>query len=157
MGISNTTSKLLPHLPEDPYLKWLLLIAWSLISELSPIWPVLATVLWLIVVDLWLGTWASFKLNQPFTSGRLRASFNKACVYMIILITLFFTQKYVWFEWISAVKITATGICAAEVLSILENSSVIVGKPVFKFIISKLGSLSKKDEREKQNDGNTEH
>lgn len=131
-------------LMKNDFLLWLYAVSLSTFGALAPIYPILITVGVLIAVDTVLGVWASVKRKEAITSGRAGRVLTKFFVYQMVLVTLFMVETNVWGSWLPAVKIAAGAVCVVEVISLLENSGTILGKPVFKYLIDKLGSKSKK-------------
>lgn len=123
---------------------WIYALALSTFTYLTPIVPILLTVGLLIAVDTILGVWASIKKSEKITSNRAGRVITKMFVYQMVVITLFIVEQHIWGAWIAAAKIAAGAIAIVEVVSILENSGTILGQPVFKFLINKLGSKSNK-------------
>ena len=129
---------------KNEFVLWVYAIALSAATYFTPIIPVILTVGLLIAVDTILGVWASIKKCDRITSNRASRVVSKMFIYQTVLITLFVVEQHIWGVWIAAVKIAAGAIAVVEVISILENSGVILGQPVFKFLINKLGSKSNK-------------
>ena len=129
---------------KNDILLWLYAIVLSTFGALAPIHPILITVGVLVAVDTILGVWASKKRGERISSGRAGRVLTKMFVYEMVLVVLFMVETNVWGSWLPAVKIAAGAICVVEVISLLENSGTILGQPVFKFLIDKLGSKSKK-------------
>lgn len=131
-------------LMKNEFLLWLYALSLSTLAVLAPIHPILITVGCLIAVDTVLGVWASKKRGERISSARAGRVVSKVFVYELVLIILFMVETNVWGKWLPAVQIAAGAICVVEVISLLENAGIILDKPVFKFLIDKLGSKSKK-------------
>lgn len=115
-------------------------------AQLSPIIPLMMTVGGLIVVDTVFGIWAAKKRGVEFSSNGLSRLATKMCVYQIVVVTLFFFEKHITGDLLPVMKIAASMLSVVEVISILENAGIIIEKPVFRFLIEKLSSKSKKFE-----------
>lgn len=129
---------------KNEFILWVYALMLSALTYITPIIPILLTVGLLIMVDTVLGVWASIKKQDRITSNRAGRTISKIFVYQTVLLTLFVVEQHIWGEWIAAVKIAAGAIAVVETISILENSGIILGEPVFKFLINKLGSKSNK-------------
>ena len=129
---------------KNEFILWAYALMLSALTYVTPIIPILLTVCLLIIVDTILGVWSSIKRGHRITSNRAGRIITKMFVYQTVLLTLFVVEQHIWGEWIAAVKIAAGAIAVVETISILENSGIILGEPVFKFLINKLGSKSNK-------------
>ena len=129
---------------KNEFVLWVFALMLSALTYVTPIVPILSTVGLLIAVDTVLGVWASIKKKERITSNRAGRTISKMFVYQMVLITLFTVEQHIWGSWVAAVKIAAGAIAVVEVISILENSGIILGQSVFKFLINKLGSKSNK-------------
>lgn len=129
---------------KEEIIRWASAFLLSSLTYISPIVPILLTVGLLIFVDTILGVWASIKKQERFTSARAGRVISKMFVYQMVLLTLYVVEKNIAGDWIAIVRIAAGAIAIVEVTSILENSGTILGQPVFKFLINKLGSKSNK-------------
>lgn len=129
---------------KEEIIRWISAFLLSSLTYISPIVPILLTVGLLIFVDTILGVWASIKKQERFTSARAGRVISKMFVYQMVLLTLYVVEKNIAGDWIAIVRIAAGAIAIVEVTSILENSGTILGQPVFKFLINKLGSKSNK-------------
>jgi len=123
---------------------WCYSILISAVASLAPIYPILVTVGLLVAADTVLGVWASLKRGETLTSNKASRVISKVFVYQIVLCILFMVETNVWGNWLPAVKLAAGAIAVVEVISLLENSGTILGQPLFKFLIDKLGSKSRK-------------
>lgn len=108
-------------------------------AHLMPVQPVLISLGILIAVDTVLGMWASFKRGRAIVSGRFWRVFQKTAVMILVVVGM---QAYENLSkgMIPAVTLVSTAIAIAEALSILENAQVILGQPLFKFLMKKLDS-----------------
>jgi hypothetical protein len=123
-------------------------IATSLIlaafAAIAPIHALLLTVGLLIFGDMVLGVWAAKKRGEAITSSRLRDTVSKMFIYHMVLILGFLVQEHMLDGWIPIVKLSASVIGIVEIKSVLENSGSILGQPLFKELVQRLGSKSKK-------------
>lgn len=114
--------------------------------QIAPIVPLMLTVGLLITVDTCFGIWAAIKRGEQFTSNGLSRLTVKMCVYQVTIITLYFYEKHITGDFLPVMRIAATMLSVVEVISILENAGIILGKPVFRTLINKLSSKSNKFE-----------
>lgn len=124
--------------------KWFQSLAIATLAVFAPIKAALATVLVLIIFDLASGISAAIKRKEKIKSSGLRRTIVKAVVYESCLALGYIAETYLLYGAIPIVKILAGIIATTELLSILENCNCILGKSVFKILIDKLGSESKK-------------
>lgn len=111
-----------------------------IIVVLAPIEAVMATVGFLIFVDLISGMWAAHKRKEPITSAALRRTISKMIIYQIAVISGFLIETYLVGGSLPISKVVAGFIGIVEFKSILENGNTILGTDVFKLLIQKLGS-----------------
>jgi fumarate reductase subunit D len=118
-----------------------LLIAYF--AAIAPIHTILTVVGLLIFGDLILGVWAAQKRGEIITSARLRDTVSKMFIYHVVIALGFAVEAHILNEFIPIVKMSASVIGIVELKSIYENSGSILGKPLFKDLISKLGSKNR--------------
>lgn len=121
----------------------------ALVLLLAPIHPVIISVGVLIFADAFIGIWAAYKRGERISSKRMGDSIVKMLVYQLVLISGYLVQTYLLSDFIPVVKLAAGYIGMVELKSLLENASTILGRDVFKEIISKLGSKSDKNPDDK--------
>lgn len=121
----------------------------ALVLLLTPIHPVIISVGVLIFADAFIGIWAAYKRGERISSKRMGDSIVKMLVYQLVLISGYLVQTYLLSDFIPVVKLAAGYIGMVELKSLLENSSTILGRDIFKEIISKLGSKSDKNPDDK--------
>lgn len=112
----------------------------SMIAILAPIHALMFSVGFLIIADLVTGIWASIKLKRKIKSSVMRRSVSKILVYQLAIISGFLVEQYMLDSYLPVSKIVASVIGLVELKSILENANNILGYPLFKSIVSKLGS-----------------
>lgn len=123
--------------------KWLVPAVVACVAYLSPIHAMLVVVGFLIFGDMVLGVWAAVKRGEEIRSSRLRDTVSKMFIYHLVLILGFLVQKDMFNDLIPVVKLSATVIGMVEIKSVFENASEILGRPIFKDLISKLGSKNR--------------
>jgi len=107
---------------------------------LAPIQAVMATVGFLIFVDLATGIWAALKRSEKITSAAIRRTLSKMVIYQTAVISGFLIEQYILSNELPITKVVAGFIGLVEFKSILENGNVILGTNIFKLLIAKLGS-----------------
>lgn len=117
----------------------------AFIVMLTPIHPVLISVGVLILADAVFGIWAAYKRGEQITSKRMGGTIVKLFVYNGVIVTGYLVQTHLLSEIVPVVKICAGYIGMVELKSLLENSSTILGRDLFKEVIDKLGSKSDKN------------
>ncbi len=110
-----------------PYFFWILTLV-------APITSVMLTVVFLIIVDFIVGSYASIKKNEPITSERIANTISKFFIYNLVVLSAFLLEKYIVKE-IPFQRIIAGFIAIAEVKSIMENFNDIYGINPFKALI----------------------
>lgn len=118
----------------------------AVLAQLAPIAPLMWTVGLLIAVDTVFGIWAASRRAERLTSNGLSRLITKMFVYQTVIITLYFYEKHITGDFLPVMRIAATMLSVVEVISILENAGIILGKPVFRTLINKLSSKSNKFE-----------
>lgn len=119
---------------------WLKGLALSVLAVLAPIHTVMITVCILIIADLITGIWAAYKRGEKLTSAAMRRTITKLLIYQLTVITGFLLEKYLLEGLVPASKLIASVIGLVEMKSVLENAESILGQPLFKKLISRLGS-----------------
>lgn len=123
--------------------KWLVPIALASLAYLAPIHSMLIVVGILIFGDMILGIWAALKRGEEISSSRLRDTVSKMFIYHLVLILGFLVQNDLFQGLIPVAKLSASVIGMVEIKSVFENASEILGRPIFKDVIKKLGSKNR--------------
>lgn len=123
--------------------KYLIPVLIAAYAVLAPIHATLVVVGILIFGDMILGVWAASKTGEPIRSARLRDTVSKLLIYHMALVLGFLVEIYLFHGFMPVVKITAATIGLVEIKSVFENAGLILGKPLFKEIIKKLGSKNR--------------
>ncbi len=110
------------------------------LAILAPLYATMATVGFLVFMDLLSGVWAAYKRNESITSAGLRRTVSKTIIYLGATICGFLVERYMTGASVPVTKIVAGFIGLTELKSILENSNAILGVDLFKALIQKLGS-----------------
>lgn len=126
-------------------MNWIKAVLTAAFAILAPVHTIMATSLALIVIDLILGIWGAVKRKETITSAALRRTVTKFMVYQMAIITAFLCEHYLLVDTIPVIKLVSAAIALVECASILENLNEINGSPIFKSIISSLGSKNDKE------------
>lgn len=108
-------------------MKILLKISTFFIAVIAPIENTLIALLFFVIADLITGVWKASK-TEKITSRKLGSSIGKVALYFIAILTAQVCDLY--FNLPKIENIVAALIVVTEVLSILENISVITGIPL---------------------------
>lgn len=125
---------------EHPALTFLSKCFMMIVIVLAPIKAVILTVGFLIFSDLGTGLWAALKRKEEITSAALRRTLSKLIIYQLAVISGFLIEQMILQGEVPLVKVVAGFIGLVEFKSILENSNLILGTDLFKFLIRKIGS-----------------
>lgn len=125
---------------EHPVTSFFIKCIMLILVLLAPIKAVMATVGFLIFVDLISGIWAAHKRKEKISSAALRRTISKMIIYQTAVISGFLIEKFLVGGDLPVTKIVAGFIGIVEFKSILENGNFILGTDVFKILIEKLGS-----------------
>lgn len=113
------------------------------LAVFAPIQAVVITVGILIFADLATGIWAAKKRGESIESARMRDSITKLLIYQTVIMTGFLVETFLLDGFIPVVKLAAAVIGMVELKSLLENANSILGRDLFKEILSKLGSKNR--------------
>lgn len=108
-------------------LKYIEFLIISIIGVLSPISPIIYTLTFIIFLDFIFGIIKSNKLRQIITSRKMSQSISKVFLYNLLIIGLYFMDKYILETGIGLEKIGASLIILVEFRSIDEHFTKIFG------------------------------
>ena len=123
--------------------KILVPLALASLAFLAPIHTLLIVVGVLIIGDMILGVWAAVKRGEAIRSARLRDTVSKMFIYHLVLVLGYLVETVLIDELVPIVKISAAAIGFVEIKSVFENAGIIIGRPIFSSLISKLGSKNR--------------
>lgn len=112
----------------------------SIVSVFTPVQPLIATALVLIVVDTILGIICAYKANETITSAKLSRAFAKGFIYTTGIAVGFLVEHYMLAGFIPVSKLAASAIGFSEALSIFESLNKLHGGNIFTAIIDKFSS-----------------
>lgn len=92
----------------------------------------------LMIADLVTGIMAAVKRGDKISSNRFGSTIQKFIIYNICLISGFVLEKYLAMDVFPLSKIMAGIVGMRELISVLENSSIVIGADIFKVVIEKL-------------------
>lgn len=124
-------------------MSWVVKTGIILVSVFAPAKQVIATVLFLITVDLITGLLASRKQNLPINSSVLGRTIVKSFVYLSAILLAFLVETYLTTDTIPCMHIVASFIGLTELLSCLENINIIGGGGLLKKVIDTLSSKNR--------------
>lgn len=110
---------------------WLIKVAILIATYFAPVKEVFIVMVIFVALDLVTGIWASNKRQVPRSSRRARKSIFKLCGYLSVILLSYMIEQLMAFDWFVAHRFVAAFICTIELLSILENLTVITEHPVF--------------------------
>lgn len=113
------------------------------LAVFAPIQAVVITVGVLIFADLATGIWAAKKRGEVIKSSKMRDSITKLLIYQTVIMTGFLVETFLLDGLLPVVKLAAAVIGMVELKSLLENANSILGRDLFKEILSKLGSKNR--------------
>ena len=104
----------------------------TVMTYFAPLRGVYWLILLIVASDFITGIWASACKRVPQSSKRLRKSLEKLLCYLGVIYLFFEFETRVGIqEWICTYKMVSGFIFVAEIISILENTSIITEHPVF--------------------------
>ena len=120
----------------------------TVMTYFAPLRGVYWLILLIVASDFITGIWASACKRVPQSSKRLRKSLEKLLCYLGVIYLFFEFETRVGIqEWICTYKMVSGFIFVAEIISILENMSIITEHPVFLKIIKLIrGKAAQKGE-----------
>lgn len=87
------------------------------------------------IADLCLGILASKNRQVPRTSRRLRKSARKLMGYMAVIVLAYLLDRLIAGMWIIPHRLMAAYLCVCELISILENLTIITQAPALVSLI----------------------
>ena len=98
----------------------------------------------LVVFDTIFGLLANNKNGFKFSQYKFNTFLYKTCIYLISLFIAHAVSSYFGFDSFTIVKTLTSFIVINEMVSIDKNVEVVLGYSLFKFLITKLQSITKK-------------
>lgn len=130
--------------------KWFDALLLVMVGFLAPTRPLLIGSIVMVCIDAVLGVMAARKRKELISSAALRRTISKGLVYSLAIIAAFVAQTLLLDNRIKVAHLVAAAIGVVEAKSCLENANAILGVPVFKMLMSKIGSSNDKPHRHKK-------
>lgn len=129
---------------------WLLMGAASLLNFFIPAREMFHVLFLLLITDAVVGLMASKKNKQPFTSDKMRSSFYKLLVYLVVLCLVFVVERVLEFDL--TLKILFGIAYAIELVSVAANLLILRPNMPFLRLISGalIGEIASKTNLDKQ-------
>lgn len=122
---------------------WLKVAAIAIVGVLAPVKTMVVTSATLVIMDMFTGILASYKLKQPITSAGIRRTVSKLIIYTVAILIAFLAQTYLLENEIPACNWITGMIGLTELMSCLENLNTISGTNLLQSVIDRLGSQNK--------------
>jgi phage-related holin len=119
---------------------WMKTLLFSMLAFLLPVKPLLIGAMVMTAIDLVTGLMAARKRGERISSGGLVRTVTKSLVYSCAIIAGFTVEKLMLDSIMPVAKFVAGAIGIFEMKSVLENVSTVLGVPIFKALMDKLGS-----------------
>lgn len=123
-------------------LTWFKCVLLSVFSFVAPIKPLMIGSLVAVLFDTVTGVMAARKRGERISSAGLRRTISKGFVYSATILVGYVIQHTLMDDVLPVAKLIAGAIGAVELKSCLENASVVLGQPLFKALLGKLGSAN---------------
>lgn len=124
-------------------MKYLTVIAATLVSLLMPIKSMAIASLVIVFLDLISGLLAAKKQKIEITSSGLKQTIIKAFVYEFALVLALVVQKYLMQDSMPLTNLVATLIGCTELKSVAENLEIIAGQPFLTSLITIISNKQK--------------
>ncbi len=121
-------------------MKYLEVLALSLISVFAPVKAAVIVAFALIIIDLFTGIWAAKKRGEPITSSGIKRTVGKILLYESAICIGFLVETYLTGALFPASKIITALVGMAELKSVMENLQTISGSDITSVILSKISS-----------------
>mgnify|MGYP000606056229 CR=1 FL=1 len=115
----------------------------ALLTALAPIQGALVSAALLVTGDFITGVWAAKTKGEAITSARIRDTFSKMFLYLLGITLAYSIEAGMGIGLFPWVKSICLMIALSEFKSILENTNRILGRPVFKEFLKKIGSKNR--------------
>ena len=126
--------------------QFILKAAFMAAAYFAPVKEVFFIMLVFVGIDLVTGMIASKRRGIPRSSRRMRKSVKKLCGYMVVVLLAFLIERLLKADWLIAHRFVAAFICTVELLSILENLTVVTGHPIFMKIMCLVRGKASEDD-----------
>lgn len=131
--------------------QYLIYILLSMYGYFAPVQPVLISLSVIIFIDLIMAIWAKIKIGKQGGWGKLLLTAARNMGVMVLIIVATFEYQKLSGNVISLISIAATAFALREIISIIQNAEIILGKSIFSVLLKKLGSINKDESDKKGN------
>jgi len=114
------------------------LIMASLFGVLSPVSPIIYTLTFVIIADFIFGICRARKNKEPITSRKMAQTLPKLLLYNVIVLALFFVDKYVLNTGIGLEKLGASFMIFVEMKSMDESFNTIFGYSLWNRLVESI-------------------
>lgn len=128
--------------PAAAFVHWAKMLLLSCVAFMAPAKPLFVGALVMVFTDAFVGVFASHRRGEPITSAGFRRTVVKLACYSTAIVAGFVFQVLMLDNAVPVAKVVAAAVGTAELKSVLENISDILGMPLAKMIMEKLGSLN---------------
>jgi phage-related holin len=120
--------------------EWLKSVLFAATAFVAPTGPLLLAALVAVAFDSVTGVWAAAKRHEKISSAGFRRTITKGLIYSLAIISGYVIQVTLLADKLPISNLVAAAIGVTELKSILENCSSILGMPLFRAVMAKLGS-----------------
>ena len=118
--------------------KYLSSIIASIFGVLTPVAPIIYTLTFVIMCDFVFGIYRSYKAKEEITSRKMAQTLPKLFLYNLIIICLFFVDKYVIQTGIGLEKIACSLMVMIELKSCDESFKTIFGYSLWNRLVDSI-------------------
>lgn len=101
---------------------------------LSPIYPAMMALTWVLVIDWVTGVWASRRRGERITSKRMSETITKVVLYNLLIITALVVETYLAPE-LPLIRLAVGFIGMVELKSVAENVTALTGVDFWKALM----------------------
>lgn len=118
--------------------KYLIDTILAIIAVFAPIKALMIVVILLVFADLISGILAARKQGKLITSSGLSRSVSKVLIYEAVICMSYLVETYITGSFLPVGRIVAALVSCVELKSLLENSEILLGAPIFQVLVDKL-------------------
>jgi phage-related holin len=118
------------------------------VAFLAPLQSTLLAAVFLLLIDLVFGVWASLKSGEKFSSAKFSRSVTKVVAYNLAIITAYVVETNL-LPMVPLTKGAAGLVGSTEIVSVFESVARITGLPVSDFLKKLFNRESNKDDSNK--------
>ncbi len=110
-----------------------------LLAILSPVYAVMGTIVFLIIVDFVTGVFVTYKKKKQLRTVHIVHATSKVVIYNLVVLSAFLLEQFIIDE-VPFLKIISGFIAVFEIKSIMQNFDVIYGVNLYKVILKALNN-----------------